>query len=346
MIHQVEPLVMSSSVKRVCSQMETGFVGPGETVRKFEEKICEITNSKYCVSTNSGTSALLLGMNACGFIKGETILFPAYSFLAAANVAKFLNLNIELIDIKEDTLCMNPDLVIERMAACSGIIFVNHNGYCGEDRDLISDACDDSEVLMIEDSCQGIGIRDCGQKGLFGTFSFSVPKLVTTGQGGVLFTNDKNIYERSLQLRDQGGNWRKTRIHEHVGLNLKFNDILAAYGLDQLEKLDELLSIRNRIWNKYKQYLDIIDYGYDSSWGIIIRSDDPLTLISKLKESGISATQYYVPIYHNNYFYSHKEFPVTEKVYKSIVYLPSSLTLTGDDIEYICETVLKIEKEK
>jgi len=338
---QYEPFLKEDYIESVSNQLKSGWIGPSKTTVEFEEKICEVTGSRYCVSTTSGTTALLMGICALELPKNSTILFPSYTFIAGANAARFLGFNIELVDIKRSTMSMNPDLV-ELDKNVSAIMFVNHNSYCGEDVQKIKELCRKNNIPLIEDSSQALGIKNAGRTGDFGVFSFSVPKIVTTGQGGALITDNEEIYTKCKRLRDHGDDWRKSRIHNFLGINLKFNDVLASLGLAQLNQLDELLYQRKEIWDWYKEHIDIVDFGYPSTWMVIHENKNSDKIIQKLKENDIQAVKYYLPINRNVPYEDSKIHKEAEYVSENFIYLPSSLTLTREKVKLICDTILNI----
>lgn len=356
-IPQYEPLIKESYANAVHEQIMSGWLGPGEKVKQFEDKICEITGAEYTIATTSGTVALYLSiLTLCN--KPGKIYFPNYTFLAGAHAAKLANKQVELVDIKDETLCMNPvilDQVLDHtdptfLDLNLATIYVNHNGYVGSDRYKIRELCNDYEIPMIEDSSQALGIYDenglhAGRVGDVGIFSFSVPKIVTTGQGGCIITDNAEIATKCRQLLDQGGDWKKTKVHNNLGGNFKFNDILAAYGLAQLEIIDELLERRRQVFDYYRKHLNIIDFGYDSTWMVLYRTKKAIEIIEKLKEIDIQAVQYYNPIHTNPSCKGdviHNKW-ASEEAAQEIVYLPSSLTLKKETVKIICEIIQQVE---
>lgn len=332
-VPQFEPLIAQSYADDVHQQIMSGWIGPGKATQAFEEELCKITGAKYCLSTTSGTTAILMALSALDLPPGSTILFPSYTFLAGANAAKFLGHRVKLVDINPETLCMNPNLLQESDA----VIFVNHNGYVGEDVQIIKDLC--KNTPMIEDSSQCLGMPNGGRVGDMGILSFSVPKLVTTGQGGAVITDSDLLYNRCRQIRDHGEDWRKTKIHNHLGVNFKFNDILAAYGLSQLSNLDFLLSERKRIFDAYRKCIDLVDFGYDSTWMVIYNTENANKIVDALKKEEIQAVKYYRPLNHNPTFKNNWIYSEAEKICNTHIYLPSSLVLQDETIRRICQIV-------
>lgn len=354
-IPQYDPLIQREYADAVHDQIMSGWIGPGKTVEKFEEKICEITGSKYCISTTSGTTAIYIALLAtCR--RDSYIKFPDYTFIAGANAARLDRHIVDLIDVREETLCMNPDILkndLEFSLDCwnGGVIFVNHNGYVGKDRLRIRKICDEHNIPMIEDSSQALGICDengihSGKIGDVGIFSFSVPKLISTGQGGCIITDNDDIAINCKKFRDHGDNWRKTKTHNYIGGNFKFNDILASYGLVQLNRIDELLEKRKQFFDWYRKHIQIIDFGLPSTWMVLYKTKKAKEIIEKLAKNEIQATQYYKPIHTNKlYFQDDDQFPISIKLTEEIVYLPSSLNLDEEDVNKICKIIKGVENE-
>lgn len=337
-IPQYEPLIAESYADAVRDQILSGWVGPSKTTVAFEEKICEITGAKYCVSTTSGTVALMMAVFALDLRKGSKILFPAYTFLAGANAAKLSGHEVQFVDIRLETLSMNPKLLLD-IDDAAAVIFVNHNAYVGEDVQKIKDKCHERGIPMIEDSAQALGMPNAGRIGDMGIFSFSVPKIVTTGQGGAVITDNSDLYDKLIRIRDHGGDWRKTRLHRALGVNFKFNDILASFGLEQLKGFDCLVECRNNVFDHYRKHIKLVDFGYRSTWMAIYESKNPDKIIDALKENEIQAVKYYRTINKNPLYESNDKFPVADHVAESHVYLPSSLGLKENQIDRICKII-------
>ena len=342
-IPQYEPCVTLNQAVDVFVQVKSGWVGPGKACVEFEERICDLSEAKYCVATTSGTTALIMAIQSLDLPKGSTIGFPAYTFLAGANAAKFLGYNVELIDIREETLCMNPKKI--DFTKLSALIFVNHNAYVGEDIKITKMLCDTYKIPMIEDSSQALGMPGAGLTGDIGVFSFSVPKIVTTGQGGAIVTNNFDLARKCKQIRDHGDCWRNSRVHDNLGVNFKFNDILASYGNSQLKDLDNLLQKRKKVFDLYREHIKIIDHGYESAWMALYKSKKSDTIIRQLTDNNIQSVKYYKPISWNQPYETDVAFPVAEKIYDQLVYLPSSLNLTKKEIKRICKIILEVEND-
>jgi len=350
-IKQFQPIRRFKDAWAVFKTIRKGNLGPGKVCSQLEEEIKKLTGAKYCFTTTSGTVGLMMAIESLDLPKGSTILFPAYTFLAGANAARFLGYKIKLIDINPYTLCLDPDkLKWNKNIGC--VIFVSHNGYSGSGIQLTRQFCYDNNIPMIEDSCQSIGIRWAGMVGNVGIFSFSVPKLITGGQGGAVITNSDKIAKRLEQIRDHGGNWRKDRTHKYIGVNFRYNDIQASYVLSQLKDIKSLLKKRWQIFynyhingitpHRFSPYTEI----KESGWMVIYKSKKADKIIEELSKNGIQAVKYYKSINENPPYKTKEKFSDAKQISKELTYLPSSLNLTKRQIRKICNIIKKVEENE
>jgi len=339
MIPQFEPLIKEKWAEAVKQQILSGWIGNGPTVKKLEEKLAEYIGCKHVICCSSGSIALMAAIKALDLPINATIATPGYSFCAAGKVVEFLGYQNNLLDIKIYDLCMDPFFTYENDVS----IYIQHNGKLGNLHDCKS-------RYIISDCAQGLGIfynnKHLGTTVDIGTCSFSVPKIISGGQGGFCFTN-KDIYAYKLrEIIDQGSNtWREDGIHHSIGTNLKFNDISASYVLVQLEEINELLELRNNIHNRYL-YNDIkIDHDPElngqSLWMPIYRTKKAQELKKYLAKYDIQAKMYYKP---NRIHFNEKILLYSEQAYYECLYLPGSLTLTNENINYICDIIHKFNK--
>jgi len=348
-IPQYEPDIRPEYIEAVSEQMKTGWIGSSKATEDFEDAIKDLTGRQHVISTTSGTMALYLGLVAMEIPKDKVILFPSYTFLAGANVIKSLGYQIEFIDIDEESLCMDPNLLLERIGKnpddIGTVVYVEHNSNT-EWTHTIEMMCMMNGINIVVDSAQSISEPIKCPIRAFSIYSFSVPKLITTGQGGVVLTDNDELAERVKRIRDHGDNWRASKVHEHVGLNLKFNDMAAALGLAQLDQFDDILERRNTVFDNYRKHIKLVDFGYRSTWMVIYKTDHADAIITALKYNDIQAFKYYRPIPTNPAFEDGKNYPVAEYVFDHCIYLPSSLTLTKNDIDRICKIIKRVEENE
>lgn len=349
MIPQFEPLIFSEYADVVRNQVLTTWVGPGKRVIEFEQEFAKYVGSKHAIAVSSGTAALMVALYAtCD--TDEVVVLPNYSFVAALNAARFLGMKYTILDISYDSMCLDITNIEEYVdtESVGAVIFINHNGYVGPELLRVQEFCEEKGILLIEDAACALGQwftgKHAGTFGDIGCFSFSVPKLITCGQGGMIVTDNDIIANMCREVRDHGSTtWRQDGNHFDIGVNFKFNDILASFGLAQLNRLKTLLLMR---WTNYKYLrdagLDLHYYPTDKNtgpWMNVLRGCDPPALQEALRKEGIQSKIYYKPLNLAIGEGYSESYPETTKVYKNTLYLPSSLTLTPDQLDKIIDVV-------
>jgi len=363
-IPQFEPYVPQTLVLEYVSKaIRDGYYGPGKIVEQFEFLLKKFSGAKHAIVTTSGTMALYVSLKAFGISgKKNLVVCPSYSHIAGAEAAKMLDTHVMFAPIKKDTLCIDPDIlqkIIEqqklRCLPVTAVVFINHNGYIGKDVKRIKDICQAHRITLIEDSCQAFGMPHAGRTGDVGIYSFSVPKIVTTGQGGCIITDNDNIATICRQLIDHGaGDWRKDRIFKAIGLNLRMTDIQAAMGVAMMNKVHELIGARNNMFDMYRnEGLDFFNPDPDnlsSTWMVMYRSrwDVSSRNLQKFLASRNIGSEIY---YRNNAHAEHiptlnylNSNDYANSIEYEMIYLPSSLTLTHKDVKRIVQTIREWEK--
>lgn len=325
MIPLYQPYISWRHRWAVARQLLSGWLGPGKTAEAFAALMCETVGRQHCALTNSGTSALMLAYLALDLKPGANICLPAYGFPAAHNAAKLLGHRVTLVDVNPATGCMDfnaLDVEFEKPPpdTVDCVVFVNHNGCTGEIK-KVRELCDECCLPLIEDSAVALGIPGAGITGDLAIYSFSVPKIVTTGQGGAVLTDKPELAERLNQLVDQGGNWRHDRIHKAIGGNFRMADLNAALGLAQLRDLPRLIAKRNRLWGWYREHITIHNDPGAGKSGWMVTS-----------ESIIHGRQLYTPVNFAAPYNNGDNFPGANEYYNTIRYVPSSLSLTKHQV--------------
>jgi perosamine synthetase len=258
------------------------------------------------------------------------------------------------VDVESDTLCLDINLVEKAITPKTKAVFlVSANGRypaCGIA--AFEALCKKYGLILLEDSAQSLGCfypdgRHVGTAGLIGSFSFSVPKIITTGQGGALVTNDVEMAKRLRKLKDFGRSGGGNDIHDTIGYNFKFTDVQAAIGIEQMKKLPDRLLLKKQIHRIYSEGLKSIkavqlfeqDLKVGAPWFIDVLAERRDDLRRHLTSHGIGSRVMYPPINAQKAYGRTGSFPVSERIGREGLWLPSSAQLTAAEVQHICATI-------
>ena len=354
-IPQMEPLVTPADARAVHDYMASGgWLTEFRQSRNFEQRICDYTGARFCCVGPSGTLALFLALSACGIGRDDEVIVPDLTMAATATAVLLAGAKVVFADSEAQTLCLDLDRA-ERLisARTKAVIFVSLNGRAPTGLDEFIVLCRGRGIKVIEDAAQSLGSsasgRHLGTLGDCGCFSFSSQKIVTTGQGGAVVTNDPGIYAKMQLLRDFGRSEGGTDRYLSVGWNLKFTDIQAAVGLSQMRRLPENVLRKRRIFDLYRERLadveDVVipktDLTSVTPWFVDIQVDSEIrrNLIEHLHANGAGSREFYPALHAEPAFSTGESFPVAERISSRGLWLPSSLHLRDDQIETVCEIV-------
>ncbi len=345
----VEPWLPPAYADVVRDQILSGLIGPGKRSQEFARALANYVGAPSCLLTVSGTVALSVAASALGLEAGDEILVPAYGVISTINAFASIGLSPKLVDI-DRTGCMSPDQLSQNISKKTrAVCFVNFSGYTGPNLVTIKQICDAAGLPLIEDAACALGHSYQGiHAGMFGTigiYSFSTPKVLTTGQGGALVSSNPKFFDEAAAFIDQGDlEWRKTNLNRGIGSNLRFNDILSSLGHCQLTDLNHRLEKRREIYDILKEQLGQFIFsvpGQQAPLHNIVFTKQPDLLVETLKQQGISAIRQYRtlcehPAYHQlaQQTYSNADFWT-----KHAVYLPFGMTLTPEDAHYIAQVI-------
>ena len=282
------------------------------------------------------------------------MIVPNYTMIATANSVFMLGANPVFVDVEPETLCLDINRTKAALTPKTrAIMLVTANGrYPRAGIDAFVDLADKHGLALIEDAAQSLGSRfpdgrHIGCVGKVGSFSFSVPKIITTGQGGCLITNDDELAERLRKLKDFGRAAGGTDIHQSIGYNFKFTDLQACVGIEQMKKLDWRIERKKEILVKYQQALRAVgsvkffeqDLINTTPWFIDILCERRADLQEHLKKRGIGTRVMYPPVNKQEAYKRVGDHPVSELVGQQGLWLPSSSQLTDQQIETVCDSV-------
>lgn len=334
-----------------------GWIMEFKKTREFEKMICDYTNAKYCSVVPNGTISLFIALFALGIKNGDEVIVPDYTMIASPNAVKLCGGDPVLVDIERESLCLDINEVKKKITKkTKSIMHVSINGRAGG-LDLLANFCKENDIYLIEDAAQSFGSfykgKHLGNYGIIGCFSFSVPKIITTGQGGALITDDEELFKKICKIKDFGRISGGVDIHDDWGWNFKFTDLQAVFGIEQLKKINDRTKRKKEIYNLYKSDLSdlkkvfFIDTNLKevSPWFIDVLVDDPKKLGEYLKENRIGTRPFYPPISDQVIYKNLRDdFPITKEISYKGLWLPSFVSLTDAQIHYICGKIKEFYK--
>lgn len=340
----------------------------GHTAKKFEEKIATLAKKTIGLSFNSGTSALFALMKALEFQPGDEVIVPSFTFIATSNSVIFGNANPVFAEIENSSFGLDPQDVNERITSKTKAIFPIHYGGGACRIQELREIATDNNLILIEDAAEALGGTvgniPIGSLGDFSMFSFCGNKVVTTGEGGMLVTDDTKLANKISLLRSHGRDDRGTYFQSNksfdyvtLGHNWRMSDITAAVGLAQLTKLDFLISERQNKASHYSQKLKNCtrlsipkpkkeDSHTFQMYTILLKdSEDRDPLKDYLAENGIMSKIYFdcvhlTSYYRNRYNYKEGDLPITEDISKRVLTLPIFPTLKTKEIDFVSNKIL------
>lgn len=350
-IHQMEPWIGKEEEREVLRVLRSGWITEAKETKKFGEEIAAFVGSTYASVVSNGTVSLAIGLWALGIGVGDEVIVPDFTMVASPNAVLLTGAKPVFVDVEKDTLCLDIFDVERKISSRTRAVMpVSLNGRA-PDMEALLRLCRKKNMRVLEDAAQAFGStwknQFLGTFGDIGSFSFSTPKIITTGQGGALVTNDKKLYGKIIRLKDFGRINRNTQDHDEIGYNFKFTDIQAAIGIAQMKKLAFRLKRKKEMFALYREKLTGIseiqfletDLAQVSPWFIDIFVPDPLKLKKYLQEQGIGSREFYPAIHTTKPYKGFGVFPNSRWIAEHGLWLPSSSFLTDSDIINVCRAV-------
>ena len=356
------PIIEEEEIEEVVKVLKSGFIAQGPKVAEFEEKFAEFVDAKYGIATSSGTTALHVSLLSCGIGEGDEVITTPFTFAATGNSILYTGAKPVFVDINEDTFNIDPDKIEEAITSKTKAIMPVHLYGQSVDMDKITKIAKKHNLFIIEDAAQAHGSiykdKKVGSMGDMACFSFYPTKNMTTSEGGMITTNNKELAEKARIIRAHG----ETKRYEHsiLGYNFRMTDISAAIGIAQLKKIKsfnqkrinnaeyltkELKNIKGiatpevllEVKHVYHQYTIKIKSGNRDDW------------VKFLNENGIGTGIHYpIPIYKQELYVDlgyDDELEITEKSASSVISLPIHPNLNKDDLAMIVK-ILKEASDK
>ena len=361
------PDIVEKDIEAVVGVMKTRHLSIGPKVVEFEKKMGSFAGTKYAVAVNSGTSALHLIIRGIGIGEGDVVITTPFSFIASSNCILFEGANPLFVDIEEETLNLDADKVEEKLESMGGEELARVKASLVVDAfgqpahwDRFEEIGKKYNLKLIEDSAEALGSeykgKSAGSLGEVGVFAFYPNKQITTSEGGVLVTDNEELARLARSMRNQGrgesGDWLD---HERLGYNFRMDELSAALGCSQMERIEEILDKREKVAEMYEEKLAgveevqvpfIADYINKMSWFVyVVRLDGKINrdkVIKYLNKEGVQCKPYFTPIhlqpfYRKMFGYKEGDFPVTEDVTERTIALPFFNNLKEEQIDYVVE---------
>ncbi|WP_213524360.1 DegT/DnrJ/EryC1/StrS aminotransferase family protein [Nonlabens sp.] len=353
-INQMEPWFDNQEQEALNNYMgDGGWVTEFKKTFEFQDLIKQFTGAKHCFIVNNGTISLTIMAMAAGIKAGDEVLVPNYTMVATPNSLKMFGAEPKFIDVDPKTLCISLDEIKKNATSKTKAVFLmNANGRYPSDINEIVSYCKDNNLILLEDSAQALGSFypdgvHQGRKGIAGSFSFSAPKIISTGQGGAIITDDDELAYYVSRLKDFGRSGGGNDVHDMIGFNFKFTDIQAVLGIVQMSKLDWRVNRMREIYTRYKENLIKIkevqffdqDLKNTTPWFIDVMVDNREELMTSLKQSKIGSRIMYPPINKQQAYNLKGNHIVSNLIGEKGLWLPSSSKLTNDQIDYVCAVI-------
>jgi perosamine synthetase len=337
-----------------------GWITEFKKTQQFEQMLAEYTGAKHCIVVNNGTISLTLAALAAGIEAGDEVIVPNFTMIATPNSVKMFGAVPVFVDVEPETLCLDISKVEAAITDKTKAIFlVSANGrYPKSGIDAFVKLAKDKHLILLEDSAQSLGSfypdgTHMGRAGRIGSFSFSAPKVISTGQGGALITDDDDMAYKLKRLKDFGRSGGGNDIHDSIGWNFKFTDIQAVIGIEQMKKLQWRVDRKKDILKLFVELLKDVqqvqffeqDLEHTTPWFIDCLVEDRENLMAYLKENKVGTRVMYPPINKQEAYQVPGEHPVSNLVGEKGLWLPSSGQLTDEEIEYTCRQIAKFYGE-
>lgn len=362
-LKMASPIIEQDDIDAVVEVMKTGHLSLGPKILEFEKKFCELTGCKHAVAVSSGTAGLHVSMLAMGIGPGDEVIVPSFTFVSSVSTIVHVGATPVFVDIEPETYCIDP-VEIEKLITpkTKAIMVVDVFGHPAN-WTALNEIADKYSLYTIDDSCEALGAKWNNEMvGSFAdtsVFAFYPNKQITTGEGGIVVTNDDILATKMQMYRNHGrssmGKWLK---HDFIGYNYRMNEMSAALGVSQMNKLDKILEGREVIAEKYNtQFKDfkylrtqVIKREAKMSWFVyVVTLDNNLSrdeVIQELQEHKIPARAYFEPIHSQPMMekikHSLGKMDVTENIANRTIALPFHAKMSDVEIEYISMTLKSI----
>jgi perosamine synthetase len=370
-----EPLLAERDLEYVTECVRTGWISSaGRFIDEFEQKWAAYCGRRYGIAVSNGTTALQVAVACLGLERGDEVIMPSFTIISCA-LAVVENGGVPvLVDCDPETWCMDADQVENKITARTRAIMPVHIYGHPVDMDPLLDIAARHGLAVIEDAAEAHGAeylssrasnnptwRRCGSFGTLSCFSFYANKLITTGEGGMVVTDDAALAAKARSLRNLCFQPERRFYHENLGFNFRLTNLQAALGLAQLERMDDIVARKRQMGKQYTRRLRELrqlQLPIEKPWarnvywmyGTVIAEEtgmDALQFAHKLRERGVETRPFFLgmheqPVFRNRGLFVNEHYPVCERLARQGLYLPSGVALTPDQLTKVCDAVFDV----
>ncbi|MFH1958584.1 MAG: DegT/DnrJ/EryC1/StrS family aminotransferase [bacterium] len=356
-----EPVLQGKESEYLKKCVETNWISSaGKYIEDFEKEFSRLCGAKYGISTTSGTTALHLALATLGIGSGDEVIIPTFTMIATANVVTHLGAKPVLIDAESKTWNIDTEKIEKKITKKTRAIIPVHIYGHPVEMDKIMELAKKYNLYVVEDAAEAHGAEYRGRKigsiGDCACFSFYANKIITTGEGGMIVTNNKEIAEKAENLRDHAFSEERHFWHKYVAFNYRMTNLQAAIGAAQVERFSQLVEARiknARLYNSYLKDVPGITLPPETEgiknvywmYSILVEDEFGMTrdeLRTYLAKRGIETRTFFIPMHLQPVYYKQykgEEYPVSEELCRKGMYLPSSSGLEKDEIKFIAESI-------
>ncbi len=357
-----EPVITAEAKKNVQEAMDSGWISSaGSFIGRFEQAFASYVRVRHGIAVTNGTAALHLALVAVGIGHGDEVIVPDFTMIASVYAILYTGATPVFIDADPETFTIDPALIEAKITKRTKAIMPVHIYGHSADMDPITAIAEKHDLTIIEDAAEAHGAeykgRKCGSLGKIACFSFYGNKIITTGEGGMVVTDDDALAARCRSLRDLSHSPKKRFWHEELGFNYRMTNLQAACGVGQLARIEDFLRHKQWMADAYYEQLSSIpgirlpitkSYAKNVYWmyGILVEDPFPLSrdrLREALQKRGVDTRDFFYssasqPVIRARGESSEK-FPVSERLAATGLYLPSGLALTEEQLAYVCDSL-------
>ena len=371
MIPVCEPTLQGNEMKYVTDCVKTNWISSnGKYIEQFEEMFAKFCSTKYAVACNNGTTAIHLALASLGITREDEVIIPTFTMIATANAVIYANAKPVLIDSELKTWNMDVEKIEEKITKRTKAIMPVHTYGHPVDMDPLQKIADKHRLYVVEDAAEAHGAEYKGKKAGslsdMACFSFYSNKIITTGEGGMVVTNNKELADKAKRLRNHAFGEPRF-LHKELGYNYRMTNIQAAIGVAQMERADALVQARinnAKLYNKLLMNVEGITLPPEAPWAknvywmySIMVEDDFGMSMPKLREElykkGIDTRTFFIPMHKQPVYINGGDerfpdttgdYPISENLARKGFYLPSSSSLTPEQISQIAKAIIDIKK--